>query len=526
MLKAVVRAADLPGPVRDEFQNLHYEIGMRFCPGVDRLQLAGMAVLDALSGPLVEFVSGGRHGVRNPVGRAFAPLRGALEGEGRYAGLRVRERYLDLLGRRGWSVPGRVPGMGRGYADGTGPALVAETDAEYRRVFAAAFPGGYSFPRAACPPVELADFAARSAAEAFERASGRRASGEGVLVADPFPGTGLHLSRLIALGLLGSGAELLDKYRGGAVTFATDPMSYHLSCMNVQEAFRGAMGTEMPDVPFEGVCLGDPQDLAGDMNPLDASPLSENSRRVLELGMRPAHIASGTPPFPADGWPRGVPHPDPPKSPIAPWSGWSPAEATARALAWCYVSLDRSAGAAAVTTCSGWALGNALPETRAVLERGFRTVRVLGFRGDRRRRGSRAFANEGQGIMGSGRTAGGTALTVLARGLTGPGEILSASLARRRLADWKLGFLDGARHVYDPAITWKPSLREGLGPRSSSRWMPGDTEAGAPGAAGGDRSGAGGTGTAGKVGAARKVRPSVTVKPRRDSGPEDGGTRG
>ncbi|MDR1037247.1 MAG: hypothetical protein LBT40_11985 [Deltaproteobacteria bacterium] len=466
MLHAVKSSLQDSGRVQRAFTPLLEDFRRFLSRGITINHVAGMAVMDALSEPLVSYVSCGRSGTDNPLGRAFGRLRRALDTCSHWTSLRAREIYWELLRQRAWPVPGpAVPA-------GSDPVLIEAVDEEYRRVFRASFPYGFVFPRAACPPVALADFAARSAVEALERSSENKPFGTELVAMDLFPGTGTHAARLVALGLAGTGPELLDKYLGTAVLCcATDPMSYHISAMKMEEAFRSVLGPAMPRTPYLGVSLDDPANRMDPLGRRGESPLSENVASQQKLRSGGANIVLGTPPFPGDGLPRkGGGRRRLPCGPddrsdrrgngagAISQAGLEAAKGSLGNLVRCCNALDGRFGALAVTTDCRWALLSSAGQVRSVMEQHFGNVSIMKYLAGHvtTRSRLRKAAAGGSWAFGPGHLSPQLALTVLARGASGPKGFLMGTLPGRRRTCGGDGYAGGPSHVFGEGIDWRP----------------------------------------------------------------------
>jgi predicted helicase len=461
MYRAARNLAEEPGPVRREFARLEGDLRLCLGPCVGPAETAGMLVLSELAGPLVRFSSCDRSGVDNPVGRAFAGLSGALGSSAAFASLAAQEKYREILAERaelGW--PG-TPGIGG--------ARLADLDAEYRRLFMAAFPEGTALPWTSDTPYALAEFVCRSAAKAFSQGSGVDASAAGVRVTDLFSGSGVYLATLIASGILGDGEGLLAKFAADLSCTVQDPLAYQLATMNAEEALRGALGPSCPQVSFEGALLADPFMVPLlRPAPLRHGPLAENILRVFRRAADPPDIALGTSPVLVRKAP-GLEeiHKLPVDIEIRKALGGAskalksdPCDPATRAVAWCCRALRSERGVAAIVTGLRWAELKSMEGIRRLVSSEFGLARVLLFLGDRRARGNRDIRREGAGILGADRCEP-VALSLLARGRERPADVRSASLKPGLSREEKLAVLLRRGHVFARGFKWRRVEGEG-----------------------------------------------------------------
>jgi predicted helicase len=464
--REILRLVGGSAPVQEGFSRLLKGLRESVGPRVGPRELAGMMVMHFMGRRLAEFLSPGSPATEGPSGPAFAEMAELLAAEGGLAGCASGGMFLDLF--EGQEDFRRVRDAGPGEERQGGLADI------YRRLFAASFPDGTSLARAASVPAGLADFSARSAAEALERACGKKASDEGVLVTEPFGGTGIHLAMLIAAGLLGKGEALLRKCEEDVCLYATDPLSCQLATINVGDAVAEALGDRRGS-PFGGACLADPFRLVGRApSTPPGGPLFLNDLRVARHDLAPQHLILGIPPSQAGAFSGAqagafpVPQAlddicdldrrilDAVPAPAFKALKSSPCDQNARALEWSRLRLCPEGGAASLVTDMRWLEVGAMGGVRSHIVGGFSSVRILCLRGDRRVRSGAALRREGEGILARGRPAA-VSLSVMARGpgRSGPAEVGLARLGDRLSRQEKLDFLRERGHVFSPGFAWE-----------------------------------------------------------------------
>ena len=269
-------------------------------------------------------------------------------------------------------------------------------------------------------PTEVVDFILRSADHVLREEFGRGLTDAGVHILDPFTGTGIFLARLLQLGLV-EDADLERKFRGELHANEVVLLAYYIAAVNIEEAYRGRLGTDAGYEPFGGIVLADTFNLN---HPQTGVFLSENSERARRQEGVPIQVIVGNPPWSA--WQKSSADDNP--NPSYPEMEGRIAETyAARSTATLKSSLydtykmairwasDRigEQGVVAFVTNGSWIEGNVDSGVRACLAEEFTSVHVVNLRGNQRTQGERS-RREGGKVFGQGSRAP-VAITVLVR---------------------------------------------------------------------------------------------------------------
>ena len=272
-------------------------------------------------------------------------------------------------------------------------------------------------------PTEVVDFILRSADHVLREEFGRGLTDAGVHVLDPFTGTGIFLARLLQLGLVEE-ADLKRKFRDELHANEVVLLAYYIAAVNIEEAYRGRLGTDAAYEPFSGIVLADTFNLN---NPQTGVFLSENSERARRQEEVPIQVIVGNPPWSAkqssaaDDNPN-VSYPELERRIANTYAIRSTAtnknsllDTYKMAIRW---ASDRigDQGVVAVVTNSSWIRRNVDSGVRACLAEEFDAIYVTDLRGDAYTSGELRRA-EGDNIFGQGsRTP--AAITILVRSNT------------------------------------------------------------------------------------------------------------
>ena len=304
-------------------------------------------------------------------------------------------------------------------------------------------------------PTEVVDFILRSADHVLRDEFGRGLTDAGVHVLDPFTGTGIFLARLLQLGLVDE-ADLKRKFRGELHANEVVLLAYYIAAVNIEEAYRGRLGTDVGYEPFGGIVLADTFNLN---NPQTGVFLSENSERARRQEAVPIQVIVGNPPWSA--WQKSSADDNP--NPSYPEMEGRIAETyAARSTATLKSSLydtykmairwasDRigDQGVVAFVTNGSWIEGNVDSGVRACLAEEFTSIHVVNLRGNQRTQGERS-RREGGKVFGQGSRAP-VAITVLVRNASSRHEgcrILYHDIGDYLKREEKLGIVGDAESI-------------------------------------------------------------------------------
>lgn len=130
----------------------------------------------------------------------------------------------------------------------------------YEGFFKAAMPKTVAALGIVYTPVEVVDFMLRSADQATRQSHGVGLTAEGVMVIDPFTGTGIFPVRLLQSGLI-QPEDLRRKYTSELHAHEIVPLAHYIATINIEAAFHAL--TRGPYVPYTGIRLADTFDPDG-----------------------------------------------------------------------------------------------------------------------------------------------------------------------------------------------------------------------------------------------------------------------
>jgi predicted helicase len=136
-------------------------------------------------------------------------------------------------------------------------------------------------------PQPIVDFMVRSVEEVLQAEFGKSLSDEGVHILDPFTGTGNFITRIMQQI---KRSRLPQKYAEELHCNEVMLLPYYIASMNIEHAYMEKMGEYRP---FEGICLVDTFEVAGQANLFSA----ENTVRIKQQNASKIQLVMGNPPY-------------------------------------------------------------------------------------------------------------------------------------------------------------------------------------------------------------------------------------
>ena len=178
----------------------------------------------------------------------------------------------------------------------------------YEKFFVTAFPKVSEKLGIVYTPIELVDFALRSANEVLEKEFGQNLSSKDVHILDPFTGTGSFIVRLLQNETLLKDADLQRKYKEELHANEIMLLAYYIAAVNIENAFHDrlerAKKTKTDYESFDGIVFTDTFQLAENEDKKGKQARIEqlfpvNSKRVLAQQKSPIRVILGNPPWSA-----------------------------------------------------------------------------------------------------------------------------------------------------------------------------------------------------------------------------------
>ncbi|MDE0659749.1 MAG: DEAD/DEAH box helicase family protein [Gammaproteobacteria bacterium] len=269
--------------LREWFEGFHEELRASINPSVREADAIDMMAQHILTRPVfAALFEGYDFAGGNPIARALDALRSDF-GE---FGLENEIRDMEPFYR---SVRRRASGLD------TSAARQQVLKELYEHFFRVAIKKDAQRLGIVYTPTEVVDFILRSADLVLWDEFGRGLTNPGVHVLDPFTGTGIFLARLLQLGLVEK-RDLERKFRSELHANKVVLLAYYIAAVNIEEAYRGALGTDAGYEPFGGIVLADTFNLN---SPQTGVFLSENSERARRQEEAPIQVIVGNPPWSA-----------------------------------------------------------------------------------------------------------------------------------------------------------------------------------------------------------------------------------
>lgn len=306
----------------------------------------------------------------------------------------------------------------------------------YDKFFRKAFPRMTERLGIVYTPVEVVDFIIHSVEDVMRKEFNSSLADKNVHIIDPFTGTGTFITRLLQSGIIPAD-KLPYKFKNEIHANEIVLLAYYIAAINIEATYHGILSgnvtgkededdiTDVPYVPFEGICLTDTFQMYESEDLVDQL-LEENSERRKHQKSLDIRVIIGNPPYSAgqssaNDNNANIAYPELDeriRTTYAELSGMTSVrqlyDSYIRAIRW---ASDRigDQGVIGFVTNGRFLETNQANGMRKSLEAEFSSLYVFNLRGDiRKNMLSKGRAGEGQNVFGSGSMAG-IAISVLVK---------------------------------------------------------------------------------------------------------------
>src|SRR5690554_4642842 len=179
----------------------------------------------------------------------------------------------------------------------------------YDKFFRKAFPRMADRLGIVYTPVEVVDFIIHSVEDVMRKEFNSSLADENVHIIDPFTGTGTFITRLLQSGIIPAD-KLPYKFKNEIHANEIVLLAYYIAAINIEATYHGILSgnvtgkededdiTDVPYVPFEGICLTDTFQMYESEDLVDQL-LEENSERRKRQKSLDIRVIIGNPPYSA-----------------------------------------------------------------------------------------------------------------------------------------------------------------------------------------------------------------------------------
>ena len=177
----------------------------------------------------------------------------------------------------------------------------------YDKFFRKAFPRMTERLGIVYTPVEVVDFIIHSVEDVMRKEFNSSLANENVHIIDPFTGTGTFITRLLQSGIIPAD-KLPYKFKNEIHANEIVLLAYYIAAINIEATYHGILSgnvtgkededeiTDVPYVPFEGICLTDTFQMYESEDLVDQL-LEENSERRKRQKSLDIRVIIGNPPY-------------------------------------------------------------------------------------------------------------------------------------------------------------------------------------------------------------------------------------
>lgn len=347
----------------------------------------------------------------------------------------------------------------------------------YDKFFRKAFPRMTERLGIVYTPVEVVDFIIHSVEDVMRKEFNSSLANENVHILDPFTGTGTFITRLLQSGIIPAD-KLPYKFKNEIHANEIVLLAYYIAAINIEATYHGILSgnvtgkededdiTDVPYVPFEGICLTDTFQMYESEDLVDQL-LEENSERRKRQKSLDIRVIIGNPPYSAgqssaNDNNANIAYPELDERIRTTYAERSVAtnknalyDSYIRAIRW---ASDRigDQGVIGYVTNGRYLETSQADGMRKCLVEEFSNLYVFNLRGDIRKNIlSKGLAKEGQNIFGSGSMAG-IAIAVLVKNPTNTtrGKIYYRDIGADLGSIEKLGLISQFESI-DGVPSWK-----------------------------------------------------------------------
>lgn len=347
----------------------------------------------------------------------------------------------------------------------------------YDKFFRKAFPRMTERLGIVYTPVEVVDFIIHSVEDVMRKEFNSSLADKNVHIIDPFTGTGTFITRLLQSGIIPAD-KLPYKFKNEIHANEIVLLAYYIATINIEATYHGILSgnvtgkededdiTDIPYVPFEGICLTDTFQMYESEDLVDQL-LEENSERRKRQKSLDIRVIIGNPPYSAgqssaNDNNANIAYPELDERIRTTYAERSVAtnknalyDSYIRAIRW---ASDRigDQGVIGYVTNGRYLETSQADGMRKCLVEEFSNLYVFNLRGDiRKNMLSKGLAKEGQNIFGSGSMAG-IAIAVLVKNPTSTtrGEIYYRDIGADLGSIEKLGLISQFGSI-DGVPSWK-----------------------------------------------------------------------
>ncbi len=269
------------------FDRFLEELRATINPGVTKADAIDMLAQHLITKPVFDAIFGSyEFSEHNPVSQTMQRMLDTLEDQALGKELETLEEFYANVRLRAEGIDNHE---GR-------QTVITEL---YERFFKTALPKTADAFGIVYTPIPIVDFILRATNQALQRHFDASLTDEGVMVLDPFTGTGTFVVRLLQSGLI-KPDDLLRKYTSELHANEIVLLAYYIAAINIEAAYHQTTGHDGGDyVPFDGIVLTDTFQLAEDPSSLHADLFPENNERLKRQKALDIRVIIGNPPYSA-----------------------------------------------------------------------------------------------------------------------------------------------------------------------------------------------------------------------------------
>ncbi len=267
------------------FDRFLEELRATINPGVTKADAIDMLAQHLITKPVFDAIFGSyEFSEHNPVSQTMQRMLDTLEDQALGKELETLEEFYANVRLRAEGIDNHE---GR-------QTVITEL---YERFFKTALPKTADAFGIVYTPIPVVDFILRATNQALQRHFDASITDEGVMVLDPFAGTGTFTVRLLQSGLI-KPEDLLRKYTSELHANEIVLLAYYIAAINIEAAYHQTAGQDGRDyVPFDGIVLTDTFQLAELPSSLDADLFPENNERLKRQRALDIRVIIGNPPY-------------------------------------------------------------------------------------------------------------------------------------------------------------------------------------------------------------------------------------
>ncbi|MBK1782585.1 DEAD/DEAH box helicase [Advenella sp. WQ 585] len=313
----------------------------------------------------------------------------------------------------------------------------------YDKFFRKAFPRMTERLGIVYTPVEVVDFIIHSVEDVMRKEFNSSLADKNVHILDPFTGTGTFITRLLQSGIIPAD-KLPYKYKNEIHANEIVLLAYYIAAINIEATYHGILSgnvtgkededdiTDVPYVPFEGICLTDTFQMYESEDLVDQL-LEENSERRKRQKSLDIRVIIGNPPYSigqasANDNNANIAYPELDRRIESTYVARSSAalskgmyDSYIRAIRWASDRIGNQ-GVIGYVTNGRYLETSQADGMRKSLQAEFSSLYIFNLRGDiRKNMLSKGKAGEGQNVFGSGSMAG-IAISILVKNSSGSGH--------------------------------------------------------------------------------------------------------